>query len=90
VAHLPFGFHVQSMPGAGEKSGCQEPRDDASVLDGEAERSILLGVSGVASSAFAKRASVSLDAPRRNQRPPAPHRALTIELDDSEQRFLTA
>ena len=48
MADPPFGFHVHSMPGAGEKSGCQEPRDDASVLDGEAERAIPLGISGVA------------------------------------------
>ena len=48
MADPPFGFHVHSMPGAGEQSGCQEPRDDASVLDGGAERAIPLGISGVA------------------------------------------
>ena len=37
MAEPPFGYHVHSMLGAGEKSGCKEPRDDASVLDGEAE-----------------------------------------------------
>ena len=41
-----FRSRVHSMPGAGEKSGCKEPRDDASVLDGEAERATPLGVSG--------------------------------------------
>ena len=40
MADPPFGFHVDSMPGAEEKSGCREPRDAASVLDGEAKRGI--------------------------------------------------
>ena len=48
MADPPFGFHVHSIPGAGERAGCQEPRDDASVLDGGAERAIPLGVSGLA------------------------------------------
>jgi hypothetical protein len=75
VAKPPFDFHVHSMPGAREEPGWQEPRDDASVLDGEAARAIPLGVAGVArntarrrrrcpSSAFAKPASVSLDEPQ--------------------------
>jgi hypothetical protein len=38
VPELPFGCHVRSMPVARNKSGCHEPADDASVLDGEAER----------------------------------------------------
>jgi hypothetical protein len=74
MADPPFRFHVHSMPGAGEKSGCKEPGDDASVLDGEAERAILLGVAGVAPVPHSRneRASRStlLD---ENQRPPAPH-----------------
>ena len=64
MAEPPFGFHVHSMPGAREKSGCKEPRDDASVLDGEAERATPLGVAGVAQFRIARRASVSLDEPQ--------------------------
>jgi hypothetical protein len=36
------------MTGARDEPGWQEPRDDASVLDGQAERAIPLGVAGAA------------------------------------------